>query len=189
MRTAIATIFATAALAGLAGCESSAETSSARMLRYQVDATRDRSVWLTRDGVLIHSAVEPGQAVSLPDWLWAGGPYCPPDLALGPNGEAVITSNVVSTVWKVDPATLAVTVHPLALNADNDKDVGFAAIAYSAEQGAFIAYSETQRSLWKIDPDLKTAVKIAPADFRRPRSAKARLTPCADLAQRLNLGE
>lgn len=189
MRTAIAMILATAALGGLAGCESSAETSSARMLRYQVDDSRQRSVWLTREGVLIHSAAKSSQAVPLPDWLWAGAPHCPPDLALGPDGEAVITSNVLPTVWKVDPVTFAVTVHALALNTDVEKDVGFAAIVYSAEQGAFIAYSETQHSLWRIDRDLKTAVKIGRAEFNRPRPGKVRFTPCANLAWRLNLGE
>ena len=55
MRNAIASILAAATLAGLAGCESNAVPSASSMLGYQVDTIRDRSVWLTREGVLIHS--------------------------------------------------------------------------------------------------------------------------------------
>jgi len=187
MRTAIAAVLALATLVGVAGCESNAQPAAMKILGYQVDA--DRSVWLTRDGVLIHSAARPPQLVALPDWIYVGAPYCPPGLALGPNGEILVTSNVLPTVWRIESGTLAVTVHPLALDVDRDRDVGFAAVAYVAEQRAFVAYSETQRSLWKIDPDLKTAEKIAPAEFNRPRSGKARSTSCADLARRLNLGE
>ncbi len=108
---------------------------------------------------------------------------------MGPKGEVVITSNVVPTLWRIDPQTLAVTVHPLSLDIDSDRDVGFAAIVYSAEQSAFVAYSELQRSVWKIDPQLKTAQKVADSDLNRSRqaqrSAVARGTSCGDLAWRL----
>jgi len=75
--------------------------------------------------------------VPLPGWLYAGEPYgCAPDLALGPKGEALISSDVVPVLWRVDPETLAVTQHTPWLDADADKDIGFTALAFSREQDA-----------------------------------------------------
>ena len=182
MRNAIAS--ALAALA-VAGCESSVEPSQSKMLGYQVDGERNRSVWLTREGVQIHSAAAQPVSVGLPGWIYAGGPHCPPALALGPKGEVVVTSNVVPTIWRIDAESLAVTVHPLALDSDQDKDVGFAAVAYVPEQRAYIAYSETQRSTWKIDASLARAGKLAASVPERPRSAKARYAACEELTRRL----
>lgn len=101
-------------------------------------------------------------AVKLPEWVWAHEPYaCPPGVASGPRGEAVVTSNVVPMLWKVDPKTLAVTVHRLQLDADADKDVGFSGLVYSERDGAYFAVSEPHGSLWRIDPLLRRAQKIA----------------------------
>lgn len=175
MSNGIAGIFAAASFVFLAACDSNGVSQQPRedlgsvrnnhsfSVRYQVDSTRERIWWLTRDGVSVHSASMPERvAVALPGWLWVGAPYsCLPDLALGPKGEAVITSNVVSTLWRVDPETLAVSVHRLALNADADKDVGFSGLVYSSEHGAFFGVSDVYGSLWNIDAQLKTAEKIA----------------------------
>ena len=179
MRTAFAAIIA---LVVLAGCESNAQPSGAGMLGYQVDEARNRSVWLTRDGVQIHGAARP-LAIALPGWTYAGAPHCPPGVAVGAQGEVVVTSNVIPTVWRIDAETLAVTTHSLALDADQDKDVGFAAVVYVPEERAFIAYSQTQRSVWKIDAALRTATRLAAVDLQRP--AKGRPLACADFARRL----
>ena len=183
MKTAIAAVLAAAVLAG---CESSTGPNVSSVLSYQVDSERERSVWLTREGVVIHSAAARPVAIALPGWIYAGAPHCPPDLAVGPKGEVVVTSNVLQTLWRIAPETLAVTVHPLALDADMDKDVGFAAVIYSADQAAFIAYSGVQRSIWKIDPALQTGTKLARAELREPqRSRSAVNRPCAELSRRL----
>lgn len=187
MKNAIAAMLATLSLAGLAGCDSREEQGNASMLRYQVDPTQDRSWWVTRDGVLLHSAAQPKKLVALPGWLWALDPLCPPDIAVGPDGEAVVTSNVVPTLWRIEPRTLAVTVHDVQLDSDKDKDVGFAAIVYSPEQAAFLAYSESPPAIWKIDPQLVQATKVASTDLSRtrsPRSATVR-GPCVELGARL----
>ena len=179
MRTAIAAILTAAALAG---CESSTGPTVSSLLRYQVDPARERSVWLTRQGVSIYSAAAQPVNVELPGWSYAGAPNCPPDLTVGPKGEIVVTSNVLQTLWRIDAESLAVTVHPLQLDADMDKDVGFAAVIYSPERAAFIAYSGVQRSVWKIDPALKTGERIGRVDLQQPRLRGGR---CADLARRL----
>lgn len=110
-------------------------------------------VYYTSSGKLVH--------IPLPGWLWVDTPYaCPPDLALGPDGEAVVTSNVVPVLWRIAPRTLAVSRHELTLDTDTDKDVGFSRLVYSAEQRAFLAASETDASTWRIDPSLDKASKI-----------------------------
>ena len=94
----------------------------------------------------------------LPGWQWAGAPYgCLPVLALGPRGEVVVTSDVLPKLWRVDPETLAVTVHAPALDERADRDVGFSALSYSARHGAYFAVGSTPGSLWRIDPLLRRA--------------------------------
>ena len=131
--------------------------------RYQVDPARNRVWLLSHEGVFLFEPSRPGRiALSLPDWVWVGTQYgCLPDLALGPRGEAVITSNIVPTLWRVDPDTLAVSVHRPVLDADDDKDVGFSALVYSREHGAFFAASYSHGSLWKIDPRFESAQKVS----------------------------
>jgi hypothetical protein len=131
--------------------------------RYQVDAERHRVWFLTHEGVFVYDVARPERvAVPLPGWVSVDAFYgCLPDLALGPRGEAVITSNSLPTLWRIDPDTLAVSVHPLVLDADTDKDVGFSGLAYSPQHGAFLAASYSHGSLWRIDPLYKTAQKIS----------------------------
>lgn len=148
----------------LAACIGAAHSGESRApeVRYQIDSARNRIWVLTDHGVTLYDVRAPKAiAISLPEWVRVDKAYgCLPDLALGPKGEAVITSNVVPTLWKIHPETLAVTMHPLALDADTDKDVGFSGLAYSAEQGAFFAVSYAHGSLWRIDPQLARAEKI-----------------------------
>ena len=184
MRNAIASVLAVSAIIGLAGCEGGAQPAARSILGYQLDEARQRSVWLTRDGVQIHSAAARPVSLVLPDWTYAGAPHCPPAVALGPAGEIVVTSNVAPTLWRIDADTLAVTVRPVALASDQDKDVGFAALVYAPERHAYLAYSETLRSVWVVDVALTGAVKVA-AGLERPRAAKTRRSGCAELAHRL----
>jgi hypothetical protein len=131
-------------------------------MRYQVDAARSRLWLLTRNGVSVHDVSrEERTAVALPGWVTVDAAYgCPPDIALGPKGEALVTSNVVPTLWRIDPDTLAVSVHRLVLDADTDKDVGFSGLVYAPQQGTFLAASEHHGSLWRIDALLERAQKI-----------------------------
>jgi hypothetical protein len=131
------------------------------ILRFQKDAARDRGWILTKSGVLIFDFKTRSTTahVALPEWTFAGEEFtCLPDLALGPKGEALISSNVLPTLWRIDPITLAVTRHELALDADTTKDVGFR-LTYAAQQDAFFAVSDFG-ALWRIDPLLRRAQKI-----------------------------
>ncbi|TAK80322.1 MAG: hypothetical protein EPO20_29065 [Betaproteobacteria bacterium] len=191
-----------ACLAASGGCDSGAAPSPesnpaewrAPEARYRVDPARNRVWVLTLEGVALYDVKGSKRvAIPLPQWVAVGNAYgCMPDLALGPGGDAVVTSNVVPTLWKIDAETLAVTVHPLALDADTDKDVGFSALTYSAEQGAFFALSYAHGSLWRIDRQLERAQKIelsepirgACALAARPRGVRQPMGRFAELCVR-----
>ena len=149
-----------------------------RGMRYRIDPTRNRVWILTAEGLSLQIGGSTGKLVeiALPSWQWVDEPYgCPPDLALGPDGEVVVTSNIVSTLWRIDPASLAVSTHEPLLDADNDKDVGFSGLEYSSEHGMFLAVSDMHGSLWRIDPLLRNGQKVrlsAPV-----REAASCLTP------------
>lgn len=129
---------------------------------FSATAAAEQTWVLNVDGVYLQQAHKPRVAVKLPEWQWAHEPYaCPPVIAIGPRGEALVTSNVLPVLWKIDPETLAVTVHRLELDADTDKDVGFSGLVYSARDGAYFAVSELHGTLWRIDPLLRRAQKIA----------------------------
>ena len=145
-------------------------TDQPRGVRYRTDPARNRVWVLTSEGLSLRIGGSTGKlvAVALPSWQWVDEPYgCPPDLALGPDGEVVVTSNIVSTLWRIDPDTLAVSTHEPVLDADSDKDVGFSGLEYSSEHGMFIAVSDIHGSLWRIDPLLRKAHKV-------PQSAPVR---------------
>jgi hypothetical protein len=134
------------------------------ILRFRMDEARERGWILTRMGVLVFDlkSRQTMRYVPLPDWHWAGQPFgASPELALGPAGEALITSDILPTLWRVDATTLRVSTHELVLDEDGDKDVGFSGLAYSAQHGAFFAVSPLHGSLWRIDPLLRRGQKIA----------------------------
>jgi len=136
--------------------------AAADPVRYRAQPERARAWVIDAGALFLEPAGKPRRAITLPDWQWAGEPYaCAPDIALGPRGEVVVTSNVLPVLWKIDPETLKVSVHRLELDADTDKDVGFSGLVYSERNGAYFAVSELHGSLWRIDPLLRRAQKIA----------------------------
>jgi hypothetical protein len=158
--------------AAVGGCSSEAAPEpskadySAVKIRHQADEARGRIWVLTRSGVVIFDATSsrPIRRVTLPGWVWAGEPYgCLPGLALGPKGEAMVSSDVVPTLWRVDPETFEVNEHALALDEDTDKDIGFSKLEYSVEKNAYYGVSGYYGSVWRIDPLLGRAQKVAQA--------------------------
>ena len=130
--------------------------------RHRTQPERARAWVLDAGGLFLEQAGKPRRPFRLADWTWAGQPYaCAPDIAIGPRGEVIVTSNVVPVLWKIDPDTLAVSVHRLELDADTDKDVGFSGLVYSQRNGAWFAVSEAHGTLWRIDPLLRRAQKVA----------------------------
>ena len=174
MRNGIATGLLSATLVLAAGCETSGIPAASPQprngsddlqaaVRSQLDPDRQRVWSLTEDGVSVSNvSASVSTVVPLPGWTWADMPWsCAPDMALGPRGEAVVTSNIVPVVWRIDPDTLAVSEHPLTLDADVDKDLGFTGLTYSREHDAYFAVSGPHGTLWKIDSELTHGRKVA----------------------------
>ena len=159
MRTGSAKSLATVLLLAA----STALAEPALTLRVAQDVSRNQYWLLQRDGVYLYDATTQAlkQRYELPGWLYVRNDYaCAPDLAVDARGAAVISSNIAPLLWRVDPAKAEVTTHELALDADNDKDVGFSGLVHVADQGAFFAVSSVQGSLWRIDSLLRKAQKI-----------------------------
>jgi hypothetical protein len=91
------------------------------------DEARSRAWLLTDSGVVVVDFKRQTRThVPLPGWTWAGRSYaCAPDLALGPKGEALVSSNVVPVGLRLDPHTQGVNRHQQALACHRGQDVGF----------------------------------------------------------------
>lgn len=153
--------------------------SARPVLRVRIDAARGRLWVLTLQGVELYDITTRRKEaqIALPDWVWVGERYsCPPDLAVGPRGEAMISSNVVPMLWRVDPVTLAASKHELALDEDKGSDFGFTGLVYSTQQGAFFAVSSFEGSLWRIDPQFRRAQNI-PLSALLPRACGLAVRP------------
>lgn len=168
-------IKASLALAGLIGLSASLQQTGIEppdrgVIRSQADAARGRVWSLTTDGVTLHDpATRQVVTLTLPEWHWAGSPFGHgPDLALGPKGEVIVTSDVLPKLWRVDPASLEVTVHSPVLDDATGRDVGFSRISYSARHGAYFATESAAGYRWRIDPLLRNAQHVfAPTALER----------------------
>ena len=137
-------------------------SANADPYRHRAQPERARAWVIDGNELFLEEARKPRRAITLPGWQWAGEPYaCAPDIAIGPRGEVVVTSNVLPVLWKIDPESLAVTTHRVQLDADADKDVGFSGLVYSERHGAYLGISELTGTLWRIDPLLRRAQKVA----------------------------
>ena len=137
-----------------------ANAFAAEPLRTMPDASRNRVWVLEREAIYLHDGAQT-KRFELPGWVYVSEGYaCAPDVAVDAQGAAVVSSNIVPVVWRVEPASGRVTRHELVLDADTGKDVGFTGFTYSADQDAFFAVSGIHGSLWRIDPLLRRAQKI-----------------------------
>ena len=171
------------AVLAAAFCASAFANDGGVVLRHQKDASRHREWMLTPRAVTLYDsrARQTVAVIELPQWVWAGESYlCPPDLALGPNGEALVSSNVIPSLWRIDPVSLRVTRHDLVVDSHVDKDVGFTGLTYAAALGVYFAVSDFG-ALWRIDPLLRRAqeVKLEAPVRRACRLAFRRNVLCA----------
>ena len=127
----------------------------------RMDARRNRLWILDRNSVYLYDAATRRLIgrVELPERSVAAE-GCAPELALTRSGAALVTSNVIPTIWEIDPKGLAVRLHRLCLDADNDKDVGFTGLAFGADGNGLLGVSSLLGSVWTIDLVKDTAHKV-----------------------------
>ena len=132
-------------------------------LRIQVDPQEGRAWVLNHDAVYLYD-IAPRQLVKridLPGWIVVSEDFsCPPDLTLTPSGGALVTSNVVPTIWEIDSESLVVRIHPLSLDVDNEKEVGFTGLAYGRTGEDLFGISAMHGSVWRIDLARNKAYKM-----------------------------
>lgn len=147
------------AMAGLRGAEAT-PIASESIIRQRNDPARGRLWVLTREGVDVYDSLHKRKLahIEIPGWVWVPEPYaCAPNLALGPKGEVVITSNVMPTLWRVDPDSLTVTRHEIVIEPESNKDFGFTSLTYSRSRGTYYGVAAFDGSVWRIDAQLESA--------------------------------
>jgi len=168
---------ALAMVASLQGCESGGTLVGMResdatpivsgpIIRQRNDPARGRLWVLTNDGVEVHDSLQRRRIaqIEIPGWNWVHEPFaCAPDFALGPKGEVVITSNVMATLWRVDPQSLAITRHEIAVEPATGRDFGFTGLTYSSSRGAYYGIAASDGSVWRIDAQLQVAREPVPS--------------------------
>jgi hypothetical protein len=120
-------------------------------LRVRTDAARSRQWVLTLDGVRVYDVRTKGliKEIVLPGWSVARI-LCYPDLALDRAGSAYVSSNIEPKLWRIDGDSLEVGVREIGLNEREQWDVGFGALAFSAE-GTLFATTYRGGTLWRVD--------------------------------------
>ena len=144
------------------------------VLKSLADGARNRIYVLVQHGVEVLDAASRRKVafVALNDWVWVGEKYsCPPDIILAPEGDILVTSNVVPVIWRIDRRTLATTVHKVALERDQGRDIGFISIRWSRNLRTFIAVSSSGAT-WHVDASLAAGREMV----RAPAGPGAR--PC-----------
>ncbi len=162
LRTAVASLVMIAS--------SAVATQEARPLKSLVDDTHQRVYQLVRDGVDVVDLTGGRKVghVSLPGWVWADEQYsCPPDIALTPERDVLVTSNVVPTIWRIERQSMAVTKHELALDEDTSRDIGFTQLRWSAKLGTLVGTTDLGER-WYIDPYLTRAHRAFSPPIMRP---------------------
>jgi hypothetical protein len=160
----VAMIIMTAAI--LWACDGSVRREGPVAMDFQVtrtDTARSRLWVLDATGLALYDSVNRRRLrhVELPGLFLAGSDdLCPPDLAFDAAGTVFVSSDVLPIIWRVEPERFEVTRIELALDADQNKDVGFTGLSFASD-GIVIAAGATFPSLWRIDLNRASASKIA----------------------------
>jgi hypothetical protein len=120
-------------------------------LRIRSDAARSRQWVLTPDGVRVYDTPTKAliREIALPRWSIARI-LCHPDMAIDRSGSAYVSSNIEPKLWRIDGDSFEVGVREIRLNEREQWDVGFGALAFSAE-GTLFATTYRGGTLWRVD--------------------------------------
>ncbi len=147
-------------------------------LRVKTDTARGRHwvLGLNRMRVYDTATKKLIRQIALPSWSVVQF-VCMPDLAIDRSGSAFVASNVQPRVWRIDADSFELTEHEIKLQGKEQWDIGFGALAFSAN-GALYAMMSSGGSVWKID--------VAGNDASMIERYHPPLTGCALTSQLLN---
>jgi hypothetical protein len=135
------------------GCPGDPTAGDTQVLRVRIDVARHRTWILATDGLYVHengSDAAPAR-IRLPGWMHlARAQACPPAIALGNDGTAMVSSNAVPTLWRIDASGTRVERMEIGLVPDDRRDLGFASLQF---EGTDIvnATAAVDGSRWRID--------------------------------------
>ena len=121
------------------------------VLGVETDPRRGRVWVLGLDSLRVYDAAtkKPIREVELPSWYLADA-ACMPDLVLDSSGSALVSSNVVPQLWRVDAETFETAVIDITLRSREQWDVGFGALRFTST-GGLEAVTSNANSMWSID--------------------------------------
>jgi hypothetical protein len=140
----------------LAGCDGSVRREGPPEVGLEVvrvDLAHNRRWVLREDALTVYDHMNGRRLrhIILPDWVLAGPKDgCAPDIVLDASGAALVSSNVLPVLWRIDPRRFQITRIALELETDTDKEVGFTGLSFSPD-GQLLAAGATFPSLWRID--------------------------------------
>lgn len=130
--------------------------------RVERDTARGRIWTLNEDMVLLYDGRTRTlvKKIALAGWSSVSEPNsCPADLAVDVAGHVIVSSNIAPTLWRINAETLDAERLDIALDADNDEDVGFTGLL-SASRDSVYAVSAIHGSLWRIDLNSRRGTKL-----------------------------
>lgn len=128
--------------------------------RVRVDHQRGRYWVLGDDHVQVYSATDKRliARVTIPGWNVAGRVGLP-DLALDRSGAALVSSNAVPMLWRIDPDQFSVTRKDILLQGKEGRSIGFSGLVFTPE-GTLMGVTAFGGTLWKIDAQAGIAKEI-----------------------------
>jgi hypothetical protein len=134
-------------------CPGNPSAADTQVLRVRIDEARQRTWVLATDGLYVHehgSAAVPAR-IRLPGWMHlTRAQACPPAIALGNDGTAMVSSNAVPTLWHIDAGSARVERIEIGLVPGDRRDLGFASLQFAGTDIAN-ATAASDGSRWRID--------------------------------------
>ena len=84
-----------------------------------------------------------------------------PGMVLGRSGALYVSSNVQPRLWRVSPSRFEVEIYDIELAQDTGKDVGFADLAWEANESTLRAKGAPEGTAWRIELHSATASRLA----------------------------
>jgi hypothetical protein len=144
-------------------CATASLGDNAAIIAVKQDGARGSTWILGHDALYLYQPAAPAtiKRFGLPNWRYVTRAFaCPPDVAIGPDGVVIVSSNIEPTLWRVDPGgTVAVEI-PVQRIDRPAEDMGFTDLEVSPA-GTVWARGAADRSRWRIDLGKRTAVLIS----------------------------
>lgn len=145
--------------------------------RVRIDNLRNRLWVLGPEQVRVYDTAKRQllREIALPAWSRASL-ACPADLAVDPSGSALVSSNVLTSLVRIDAQSFELTQHDIRLLDKEHWDVGFSALV-SGRDGALFAATSSSGTFWKIDLGSSSARMV---ELNRPLLNVCALNMAAD---------